>query len=139
MYPKRTNRGFSLIELLLVVVIVGLLSAVAVPSALKSRNAAEKGAAVGILRTMHTDQLMYFTRVGRYARLSELNTEFHQTFGTTVGSRIYRGNHMFLMSPSPTDASLVNGYQIVVYRIDNRINYPTFFMNQSGAIQALLP
>ncbi len=139
MYPKRFDRGFSMVELLLVVVIIGLLAAIGVPSLVKSRNAAYRGATVAVLRTMHTDQMMYYTKNGRFARLNELNAEFHDTFGTTVGSRIYRGNYFFIISPSPSDSSLKTGYNILAYRTDNRIFYPAFIMNQSGAIQTLLP
>jgi prepilin-type N-terminal cleavage/methylation domain-containing protein len=139
MFSQRSDRGFSLIELLLVVVIIGLVASIAVPSVLKSRNAANKGATVAVLRTMHTNQLMYFTRNNRFARLNELNSSFNQTFGTTVGSRIYRGNYFFIMSPSPNNTSLRSGYQVIAYRVDGRMSYPAFLMNQSGSIQTLLP
>jgi prepilin-type N-terminal cleavage/methylation domain-containing protein len=133
------NRGFSLIELLLVVVIIGILAAIGVPSLIKSREAAQKGAAIATLRTMHTNQLMYYTQKHRFARLSELNAAFGQTFGTTVGSRIYRGGYQYLMSPTPSDSSLKNGYQIIVYKLNGRTFYPSFFMNQTGTVHALLP
>jgi len=139
MNPRRSEKGISVIELLLVVVIVGLLSAVAVPSVIKSKYAAYKGSAVGVLRTMHTNQLMYFARNGRFARLTELNSTFNETFGTTVGTRIQRNTYLYLMSPTPTDTSLRSGYQIVVYRTEPRYNIPVFLMNQSGTIQTLLP
>ena len=139
MISQRSSKGFSLIEVMMVIVIVGLLAAVAVPSMKKSRDAANKGATVAVLRTMHTDQLQYFAKNSRFGRLAELNTEFGGTFGTTIGNRIYRGNYFFVMTPSPTATSLETNYQVVAYRTDNRIYYPSFVMNQSGSIQALLP
>ncbi len=132
-----SQKGFSLIEMLMVVVIVGLLASIGVPSMLKAREAAQRGATIGTLRTMHTDQLMYYSNNGRYARLSELNSTFKQSFGTTVGSRLYKSNYMYLMSPSPTVTSLKTGYQIVVYRINSQFFYPSFFMNQNGEIQSI--
>ena len=50
--------GFSLIELLLVVVIIGIIAAIGIPSLSKSREAAEKGAIVGVVRTLHNQQTM---------------------------------------------------------------------------------
>lgn len=139
MIHHRFERGFSLIELLLVVTIVGILASVGVPSMLKARQAAEKGATVAVLRTVHTNQLMYYSHYGRYARLNELNSSTGDTLGTTVGTRIYRGSYFFIMTPSPSATSLKTSYQIVAYRIDRRYSIPAFLMNQSGTIQTLLP
>ena len=44
---SRIAQGFTLIELMIVVAIVGILSAVALPNFLQARNAAEAGAKVG--------------------------------------------------------------------------------------------
>jgi type IV pilus assembly protein PilA len=44
---SRIAKGFTLIELMIVVAIVGILSAVALPNFLQARNAAEAGAKVG--------------------------------------------------------------------------------------------
>ncbi|HNQ15350.1 MAG TPA: type II secretion system protein [Pyrinomonadaceae bacterium] len=131
------QKGFSLIEMLMVTVIIGLLASIGVPSMLKAREAAQRGATIGTLRTMHTDQLMYYSSKGRYARLNELNSTFKRTFGTTVGSRLYKSNYMYLMSPSPSLKSLKTGYQIVVYSLNSEYLYPSFSMNQNGEIQSI--
>ncbi len=55
----KRQRGFSLIELLIVVAIILVIAAIAVPSYLRSRMAANESAAVGSLRTINTAQISY--------------------------------------------------------------------------------
>lgn len=58
------QRGFSLIELLIVVVIVGIIAAIAIPNLLASRRSANEGSAISALRTIHGAQNTYLTTYG---------------------------------------------------------------------------
>jgi len=106
--------GFSLVELLLVVTILGILSTVAVPSALRARKAAEKAAVINNLRTLSTHEATYMSVNGRYARLGELNTFMDNSLGTMSGNTMWRGEYQYRMFPStnPTDAYLSNQFAI---------------------------
>ena len=58
---KRSSGGFSLIELLIVVAIILIIAAIAIPDLLKSRQAANQASAVGSLRTINTSEVAYST------------------------------------------------------------------------------
>jgi prepilin-type N-terminal cleavage/methylation domain-containing protein len=98
----KTQRGFSLIELLIVVAIIGIVAAIAVPNFVNSRQAAHNASAFSSLRLIHSAQIAYRARFDQYGNLTELNNA--GTLSDPLLATGQRSNYNFVVNPATLSA-----------------------------------
>ncbi len=141
---RRRQKGFSLIELLIVVAIILIIAAIAIPNLLRSKMAANEASAVGSLRTLNTACLEYSTTYGGYPHsLANLGPGSPATsaaadlIDSVLASQTKTG-YIFTYTPGATDA---NGNVLSYSIAANPITRGTtgqrgFYTDQTGVIRA---
>jgi prepilin-type N-terminal cleavage/methylation domain-containing protein len=138
---KGNERGFSLIELLLVVVIIGIIAALAVPALQKGIRAAENGNTFASMRTIASTQVNFYSQNGRFGRLTEINNLLSSSVGTASGNDLTRGKFTLSMVPAtPSDVELKDGYMITATRnVTGEGVVYKYELTQAGEIRQVLP
>lgn len=136
------QKGFSLIELIIVVAIIGIIATIAMPYLKKAKYASENAAMLATLRTMSNAQIEFFTHQSRFAILTELNSANGNSFGTTIGDNLlYRGSFTLDMGvTSSDDPSLRHDFTITATKTLDAQDLPYIIsVSSSGRIVQITP
>jgi type IV pilus assembly protein PilA len=141
------DKGFSLIELLIVVAIILIIAAIAIPNLLRSKMAANEASAVASLRTYNTAIVSYQTTYGtdpatNFAQLgpsSSPTSSAADLVDNLLGSAApNKSGYVFTYTPTAPSGSstAVTQYTVVAYpQTYNVTGQRNFFTDQSGVIR----
>ena len=137
----KTQKGFSLIELLIVVAIILIIAAIAVPNLIKSRIAANESSAVSSVRSLNTAQVTYLNSCTVYApSVSELNTGAICPSGANVidsnlGSGTKSGYTFKTVSPGTTGGTSSVSFDVNADPVTAGVSGARhFYSNESGFV-----
>lgn len=146
---RLNNRGFSLIELLIVITIIGIIAAIAVPNLLGSRKAANAASAIQTLRLISSTQASYNAGVGNgeYGGIDDLVKQ--QYVDSSVGqasipsaspTQAPKSGYIFVFNVTkndPSTSTLANYNVLARPLISNGLigGDRSFFVDQSSVIR----
>jgi len=144
---KNRQKGFSLIELLIVVAIILIIAAIAIPNLLRSKMAANESSAVGSLRSLNTACVTYSTSYGSFpVSLNALGGEGTTAAPTSTSAQLIdnvlqsgvKSGYNFTFSAFPADGvGNIDGYWINANpTTPGTTGLRYFFTDQTGVIRA---
>ena len=124
--------GFSLVELLIVVAVIGIIAAIAAGNFLSSKQAAQSASAASSLRLIHSAQASYRTQSGSFGDLTALSEAGYINDPALQNGA--KSDYSFLVTPAAGDAA--SDYMATATPTSQPTVLRHYFINATGVLRS---